>query len=269
MRIYMVTNRATGKLYVGQTVQTIANRWRRHCWPSTSDNRMPIALAIKKYGKASFDVEELCACSSQEELNWMEIFYVQLFNTFSPNGYNLRAGNGPGKMSEETKRKISAKSSGRIVSAETRRRLSDSHKGHRVTNETKRKLSTLLSGRIASPQAYQRSIQVNQKTYTMASPDGQVTTFTNMKEHCAKYGLSRFKMSEVVNGHKTQHKGWRALAAPFGGLRRSERAKKPIMHGASLWAYQRCGPVKCDECKLVSREWARSYRERKRKQACQ
>jgi hypothetical protein len=46
-----------------------------------------------------------------------------------PNGYNLRAGQGCGIMSDITKRKISIANTGKIVSEETKYKQSKAHKG--------------------------------------------------------------------------------------------------------------------------------------------
>lgn len=73
MIVYLITNLVNGKKYVGQTHQTLAKHWSRHCWLSTSKSRMPIAMAIAKYGKENFTIQKLCDCSTQEEMDQASI----------------------------------------------------------------------------------------------------------------------------------------------------------------------------------------------------
>ncbi len=183
-QVYVITNHINNKKYVGQTTKGIEKRFRRHCWVSEHNKNMPIGLAIAKYGKDNFRIEELCTCESQQELDKMEVYYAKLLNTFSPNGYNLKAGAGNGSMSTETKLKIGVANTGKKVSDETRRRLSESHKGMKLSQATKDKLSAINRG-------------------------GDLITVTNMRQFCIANGLQPSKMCLVGQGKRNHHKGWR------------------------------------------------------------
>ena len=50
------------------------------------------AHAIKAYGPENFKVETLHVCESKAEMDFTEIFYIELLKTRSPTGYNLTAG---------------------------------------------------------------------------------------------------------------------------------------------------------------------------------
>lgn len=90
--IYLITNLLNSKKYVGQTIGSIEKRFSRHCWLCTSKNNMPIAVAIKKYGKQNFKIELLEQVDTLEEANEKEVFWSLYYNTMSPNGYNLKVG---------------------------------------------------------------------------------------------------------------------------------------------------------------------------------
>lgn len=210
MTIYKITNLINGKLYIGQTTVPVEKRWKRHCWASEYKKNMPIVLAIAKYGKENFSIETLHTCSNQSDLDAQEMHYAKLYDTFCPNGYNLRAGNGPGSMSEEMKRKISLANKGRVVSDETRRRLSESHKGYKVKESTKKKLSQLNKGKVPPDQVRQACIQHNQKSYVVTFPDGTVSNIVNMRRFCLDHDLSPSKMCLVSQGKRRQHKGFSA-----------------------------------------------------------
>ena len=95
MIVYKVINTITGMSYVGQTVQTLRERWVEHISHArTGATQSYIARAIRKYGPEAFVVEALNVCLSHESLDSVETFYIKYFNTKVPNGYNLADGGG-------------------------------------------------------------------------------------------------------------------------------------------------------------------------------
>lgn len=144
MYIYKITNKLDGKSYIGQTIKVGKN------FDKYYGSGILIRRAIKKYGIRNFKKEIIDECCCLEQLDMYERFYIDHFNSKSPNGYNLdNGGNGSGKTSDETKRKISFVMTGRKHTEETKRKISKSHKGHfgYHTEETKRKISESLKGR--------------------------------------------------------------------------------------------------------------------------
>lgn len=208
MTIYALRNRINGKYYVGQTVVDPKLRLKRHFWNCTSTTgRMPISKAIKKYGKRAFEFLILCQCATQIELDWMERVYACFLNSFSPHGYNLRAGSGKGSLSVDTKNKISAAHIGVKASLETRRILSLSHLGIRQSPETCRKISEANKGRKGSPFCYARAIESNSGRFNLINPDGKCITIINMALFCRISGYSKSRMSELVNGRRKTYRG--------------------------------------------------------------
>ena len=52
--IYKITNIINNKVYIGQTVNTIKQRWNKHCH---SNGCRSLYNAILKYGKENFNIE--------------------------------------------------------------------------------------------------------------------------------------------------------------------------------------------------------------------
>lgn len=209
MIIYKITNSINDKVYIGQTVESLKKRWNRHTWVCTiKRNAMAITNAIVKYGKENFIIEEIDKADDIEELNEKEIYYINLYKSISPNGYNLTTGGGNRRLSEETKRKISESNKGRTISEETRKKLSDSHKGVKLSEETRLKMSISNKGKKPSENTIKGSIEYNQKTYTMINPSGDIVTFTNMKLFCLENNLCNSKLCLVASGKRRSHKGW-------------------------------------------------------------
>ena len=91
--IYLITNTINNKVYVGQTIQNLKDRWYRHCQKKCLSNyeaNMAIKRAIFKYGKDNFKVEVLEECP-QEKLNEREIYYIAFFHSYE-DGYNCTKG---------------------------------------------------------------------------------------------------------------------------------------------------------------------------------
>jgi group I intron endonuclease len=207
MQIYVITNLKNGKQYVGQTTRSIETRWKHHCWYSTAiHTNMPIAKAIKKHGKENFKIEAIETCSTLEELNRRELFWCKKFNAFSPNGYNLRAGD-QYIIKKGTIKNI--RRSIKPISEETRQKLSESHKGYIVTESTKKKLSELNKGKRGTDYCYERASEVLSLWYKVISPTGDVFIIKNMKKFCNIMDLSPSCMCLVANGKAIHHKKWK------------------------------------------------------------
>src|SRR6185369_12787435 len=110
MIVYLATNKITGKHYVGITGVGLHERIIRHA-SSAKYKKNAMACAIAKYGIRSFVWEVLHLCSSKDEMYKMEMFYINKYNSISPNGYNLSVGGEHSalgvKHSAETRRKVS------------------------------------------------------------------------------------------------------------------------------------------------------------------
>lgn len=95
--IYLITNLANGKHYVGQTTTTIEHRWGQH--KSDYNNNNPMYRAFKKYGIENFKIEEVSNYTRRTKeqlvkiLNSKEIYYIKKYKSLvTEYGYNLSIG---------------------------------------------------------------------------------------------------------------------------------------------------------------------------------
>ena len=144
--------------YVGQTLQDPATRIRAHF---TQGGCPRLSNAIQKHGADEFQHEILEADIPADALDEREIYWIQHFNSVSPNGYNLTYGGESGLRSIETRDKISEANKGRFPSEETLQKLSASLKGKPKSPEHRRKLSEANLGKCQPDSAVQRTAEAN------------------------------------------------------------------------------------------------------------
>lgn len=177
--IYCVTNKISGKCYVGQTTRPIEFRWRQHC--SKTGSATLLGKAVLKYGKDSFSVDQLATASSREELNAKEVFFIQLMSARDRHiGYNLAEGGGVvyrvlsdlhkarigasnkvvkrGPLSEEQRSKIGAAHKGvpKVVSPEAKIRMAEMLRNRVLSSETLRKMSESHKDKVQSKETIEK-----------------------------------------------------------------------------------------------------------------
>lgn len=86
--IYKITNNINGKIYVGQS-NNIQRRFLEHKNRGAT-SRIPVDIAIQKYGKENFSFEVIEECTI-EQLNQKEMYWISYFNSVE-NGYNCSVG---------------------------------------------------------------------------------------------------------------------------------------------------------------------------------
>ena len=142
MIIYKTTNLINGKFYVGQDSN---NR------PSYLGSGTALKYAIKKYGKENFKKEILEECSTLEQLNEREIFWIKELDAIN-SGYNIAAGGFKNGFtwSEEQKKRYSERIknnppnfSKEFIEQQTRDKRGENGSmwGKKHTEETKKKMS--------------------------------------------------------------------------------------------------------------------------------
>lgn len=98
--IYKITNSINNKLYIGQTITTIQERWSNHKSDArTNHNHTVLYRAMNKYGIENFNIIEICKVFNVDKtelkniLNSLEIYYIKLYNSTNRDfGYNITSG---------------------------------------------------------------------------------------------------------------------------------------------------------------------------------
>ena len=162
--IYLITDTTNGMQYTGKHHYDKEGELD----PNYHGSGVIIRNIYKKRPE-TLKEEYIKTCYSEEEMNNDEKYYIKLYDTLWPNGYNLTEGGDGGipceearrkmseskkNISEETRKKLSeslkgrpSPNKGKQFSEETRKKLSESHKGKKLSDETKRKMSEKRKGR--------------------------------------------------------------------------------------------------------------------------
>lgn len=232
MIIYAIINKINQKRYIGQTIGKNFNyrysggRW----WEIT--NNSALKNAFKKYGQESFEVEILeDGVVSLEELNRLEIFYAEKFNSYSPNGYNLRK---CGDNQRLLPWQIEFLSNRNGCSKEYLLRKIDSWEIIKVKNLSKfcrdngfkrsgfynmvRKRDGVLQcngyclAETTETQLRDRNKRVNKgKVFRVISKDGEVIEFDDIKKFAEQNQTKESSLYRFLNGASSTYKGYRLL----------------------------------------------------------
>ena len=121
--VYKITNKITGKVYIGITNQGAGARYRHHWYEARIGEPAPIHRSMAKYGEENFTLEIIDFADTYKELKEKEKYWIKQYDSMNrEKGYNLTEG-GDGTFgrlhSEETKEKMRQKAIGRKASEET------------------------------------------------------------------------------------------------------------------------------------------------------
>jgi len=237
MIIYQAMNMITGMSYIGQTTRSLKERKSAHLKRAISSN-LKFYNAIKKYGEDKFSWTILKQCKTREELNFQEEFYINYYNTMTPNGYNLtKGGNGSLglKHKRETKELLSKINSGKNhprfgipCSEKTKKKIGDANRGRKMSENFGKQMSERLKRLWKNPDSDYRKRQFisrsiaqkgkfgrkngNAKKYIFIDPNNKNHFWDDGFERFCKIhqlgsrSMRRVLLNKTKKGH---HKGWK------------------------------------------------------------
>jgi len=245
--IYIIQNMVSNKVYVGQTMGKLSDRWGKH---KNALNRgvhgnSHLQSAWIKYGAQSFEFALLETYATHDQINEAECFYLEYFRSLGVDLYNIRAGGSHGTHSKETREKLrvarlkqtppDATARANMRAAQLGRKLSEATlaklRGRVVSEETKAKLRAAGMGKRHEPDRIEKNrtahlgisvkmseagrasmskaqLNYHQKAYIFRSPDGVIVHVQNLAPFAKDYGLRVPNLSAVVHGTKKSHLGW-------------------------------------------------------------
>ena len=87
MIVYKITNKVNGKVYIGQTSETLQKRFSRHMGYQALEHDTKFYRAVRKYGKDNFTIEQIDTAKTQKELDEKEVKWIKYYSSVEE-GYN-------------------------------------------------------------------------------------------------------------------------------------------------------------------------------------
>ena len=232
MLIYKITNLINGKVYIGQTIKTLDQRWKQHVcqikYVKQQNNRKIcryLHTAMSKYGINNFKIEMIDWATNQTELNYKEWLLIYKFNSLAPNGYNLRIGGDCSEVSQDTRNLLSLKTAGKNngmygkKSSEKQKKWLNKFNSERIVTqdmiENMKKAQQLRSklglnkgfvGKKTSEQI-EKTVSKLRKKYILISPEGLVFKTNNIRLFCKENNLNNRGLRKAAQFNK-KYKGW-------------------------------------------------------------
>ena len=200
--IYLITDTTNGMQYVGQHHYNKEGELD----PNYHGSGIIISKIYKKRPE-TLKEEYIKTCYSEEEMCSDEQYYIEVFDTLWPNGYNLTEGGEGCAACEETRKKISESNKGKTLSEEHRRKLSEAKKGRpspmlgkKHSEETKRK----MKGKKLSEE-HRRKLSEAHKGKTLSGEHRKKISESNKGKNIWMKGKhlseeTKKKMSEALKG---------------------------------------------------------------------
>jgi group I intron endonuclease len=186
MLIYKVTNQTNQKSYVGKTELSFSQRKSNHLSDTRRGCEFAFHRALRKYGEENF-VWEIVEDGIEDKtlLDDRERYYIALYESFGPKGYNMSEG-GEGQT-------------GWVPSKETRAKWSEQRKGRTPWNKGLRTKKPLTeeekAARKADADRRRSEAQKGKKTWNTGLKDvyGRTTYKVTYKDGTEKVG-KRFEL---------------------------------------------------------------------------
>jgi group I intron endonuclease len=192
--IYIIKNNINGKVYIGQTIQKLKDRWYRHCGKSglsKNELNMHIKRAILKYGKENFTIEVLEECN-QCDLNEREKYYIKKYDSYN-SGYNHTKGGQDG--SQPSFRKIPEEKHVEVIelynSGLSLRCIADDYN---VDKHTIKHILTHYNVDVRNTRSYKYSKKEREEILT------DYNAGLSRKEIVNKWKISISYLSQLING---------------------------------------------------------------------
>ena len=190
--IYIITNDINDKVYIGQTIQTLKQRWQQHCRKPSSkqESNMLIKRAILKYGRKHFFIREVEKCNI-EDLDTREIYYIKLYDSVNT-GYNMTKG---GISGAKPLKLLKYQQKDCIILYNNGKSLRYIARKYNVDKATIKNILEVNNIKIR-----------NTRTYKLSQLDRQQilldTKVLSRKEVMNKWNISKSYLSQLINGKR-------------------------------------------------------------------
>lgn len=214
--IYKFENNINHKVYIGQAIDLYERKEKHKKNMKDLSHQEYFYKALRKYGwdNFSYEILEEFDIFNQEQLNNLENYYIQLFNSLIPNGYNMIPGgtNGAGLAKGKIVEQYDLQ--GNFL-----KEYSSAHEAARQTNINYSSICACCRDEITHVKEYQWKYKNSDKIIkTLTKQDvilaetaiwqfdlkgNFIQEYSSLKEAAEKTGTYKAPISKACN-----HKGW-------------------------------------------------------------
>lgn len=227
--IYKIINLINSKVYIGQTTQPLAKRFRSYARLMTNEH---LKASILKHGFDNFKFEVLFEGDDPMVLDELEIYYISTYEACDKTkGYNIEAGGRNARPSAETLAKMSlahkgaiqdsawvekrifkagteeAKKYGKAKTEEEKTLISEKSRGEKAywfgkkrDPEMVKRMAESKRGKAMNPLAKSELLARQAKKVEMTDANGLVTLFESQTEASTTTGISVNSISSYCKG---------------------------------------------------------------------
>lgn len=209
MIIYKITNLTNNKMYIGQTTQSLKERMRCHL--KDYKNNLPIDVDLHKLGIENFKIEQIDEAKTKNELDEKEIYYIKLYNTKYPIGYNLSDG---GSTTKGYHHRQESKDKMRNAKRKCGKKISEAYMGEgnpfygkKHSEESKQKMSEKRKGfKHLTEEQIANLKKSHFKTKVMCIETNEI--FNSIREAEKIYNIKGTHISRVCRGKRKTTGGY-------------------------------------------------------------
>lgn len=261
--IYSITNRRNGKRYIGSAAKCMRRRWFLHLHQLRKGEHHSRHLqgAWDADGEASFTLEVLFVCQTEECLSNEQRFIDSFQSSNAKFGYNIQpvAGSALGTVkSAECRAKIGAGNKGKVRSAAHRAAVGDARRGKALSVEHRAKIGAAFKGRKLSPESIEklRTARAGQvfsaETRAKMSATHKARQLNPETRQKPPSQETRAKLSAALRGKRFSDEHRANISKSKKGTKASEEAKKRMGDAHRGTTYSEESKVRMRAAQLLS-----------------
>lgn len=188
------------KIYIGQSWD-IARRLKSYR-NLNCKNQRKLYHSLSKYGFENHKFEVLYEFKNipqQIELNNLEKYYLSIYRATSFELLNLNDSESRGKISEETRKKMS----------DAAKKITNRPKGFMISAETRKKLSIAATGKKGNQPTKERLEKMSKPIYQLSLDGFLIKEYPSIAEAAKQTGFYASNISYCASGKFTQSGGYK------------------------------------------------------------
>jgi group I intron endonuclease len=236
--LYRITS-PSSKQYIGITSKSVNIRWSIHVAEAKAGSQTALHRAIRKYGAHVF-LKEILVIGDYDYVKNLEPKAIEVFGTFTPDGYNLtRGGDGVvGRIvTQEQREAIRVATTKRMLDESQRENLRQKNLGKKMPEDVKKKISESLKKTFQKKPHQSKGVKLSDERKKRISLFLTGNAYTKGKKLSDEH---KKKLSDIGKNRVFSDEHRERLSKAQSGRRYSEEVRANMSKAAKLrWEKKR------------------------------